>query len=151
MKKQRGGLKLKDSSKKGFKAVYDMINSPSGSLNLLTYKSLKGFMIFLNVSSSDSEYLTLNGGQFTKPVTSFILKFAVITPNNDEALPDYKGVQKSSESKESYFEEAKLQQSIWKSSISGGRPEICPAVANFCLFNNDNSKGLLQFLQGKTV
>ena len=40
MRKQRGGLKLKNSSKKGFKAVYDMINSSSGSLNLLTYKKL---------------------------------------------------------------------------------------------------------------
>jgi hypothetical protein len=96
MGKQRGGLKLKNSSKKGFKAVYDMINSPSGSLKLLTYKSLKGFMIFLTVSDSDSEYLTLNGTQFTKPVTSFILKFAVITPINDDTLPNYKGVEKSS-------------------------------------------------------
>ena len=151
MRKQRGGLKLKNSSKKGFKAVYDMINSSSGSLNLLTYKSLKGFMIFLNVSDSDSEYLTLNGTQFTKPVTSFILKFAVITPTNDDTLPNYKGVEKSSESKDSYFEEAKLQQGIWKQSITGGRPEICPPVANFSLFDNNNSKSLLQFLQSKTT
>ena len=90
MSKQFGGLKLKNSSKTGFKAVYDMINSSSGTVNLLTYKSLKGFMFILNVSAGDSEYLTLNGTQFTKPVTSFILKFAVITPRNDESLDGYK-------------------------------------------------------------
>ena len=94
MSKQFGGLKLKNSSKTGFKtgfkAVYDMINSPSGTVNLLTYKSLKGFMFVLNVSEADSEYLTLNGTQFTKLVTSFILKFAVITPHNDESLDIYK-------------------------------------------------------------
>ncbi len=72
MSTQFGGLKLKNSSKSGIKAVYDMINSSSGSINLLTYKSLKGFMFVLNVSTDDSEYLTLNGTQFTKPVTSFI-------------------------------------------------------------------------------
>lgn len=150
MKIQIGGLKLKNPSKRGFEAVYDMINSESGRLNLLTYKSLKGFMITLDVNENDSEYLTLNGNKFTKPVTSFILKFAIITPNNDETLPNYKEREKSSESKDSYFEEAKLQQHIWKNSIVGGRPEICPPVANFSLFDNDNSKRLLQFLQLKT-
>ena len=38
-----------------------MINSRSGTVNLLTYKSLKGFMFVLNVTEDDSEYLTLNG------------------------------------------------------------------------------------------
>ena len=151
MSKQFGGLKLKNSSKTGFKAVYDMINSPSGTVNLLTYKSLKGFMFVLNVSEDDSEYLTLNGTKFTKPVTSFILKFAVITPRNDEALDIYKGRDKASESKDSYFEEAKLQQQIWKSSITGGRPELCPPVANFSLFNNKNSKDLMAFFQTRTT
>ena len=153
MKKQNGGLKLKNSGKTGFKPVYDMINSLSGRLDLLTYKSLKGFMISLDVASEDSEYMSLNTNRqkFTKVVTSFILKFAIITLNNDEALPPYKGINKSSESKDSYFDEAKLQQLIWKKSIIGGRPEICPPVANFSLFDNDNSKELLRFLQGKTT
>jgi hypothetical protein len=151
MKIQKGGLKLKNPSKIGFNAVYDMINSNSGRLKLFTYNSLKGFMITLEVNEADSEYLTLNGTQFTKPVTSFILKFAIITPYDNEKLPPYNGVEKASESQDSYFEEAKLQQRIWKTSISGGREEICPPVANFSLFDNDNAKSLLQFLQGKTI
>jgi len=151
MSKQKGGLKLKNSSKRGFTPIYDMINSPSCSINLLTYKSLKGFMIYIDVSEDDSEYFSIQGGKFTKLVTSFLLKFAVITPNNDEGLPTFKTIGKSSESKKSYFEEAKLQQKIWKNSISGGRPEICPPVANFSLFENNDSIDLLAFLQSKTT
>jgi hypothetical protein len=151
MKKQNGGLKLAHPSKQGFQAVYDMINSSSGRLKLLTYESLKGFMITLDVDPDDSEYLALDGNRFTKKVTSFILKFAVITPDNDTNLPVYNRINKLSETKDSFFDEAKLQQHIWKKSISGGRPEICPPVANFSLFDNNNSKELLTFLKGKTT
>ena len=150
---QLGGLKLKNPSKGGFKAVYDMMNSSSGKLKLLTYNSLKGFMFILDVSDDHSEYFTLNESlsKFDKPVTSFILKFAVITPKNDESLDIYRHIKKSSESIESYFDEAKLQQQIWKNSIMGKRPEICPPVANFCVFDNINSKELMIFLQSKTT
>lgn len=148
---QIGGLKLKDNTKKGFLPVFDMINKQSCVLKLLTYKSLKGFMISLDISPQETEYLGLSGNQFTKPITSFILKFAVISLKNDESLPPYRDIEKSSESKESYYEEAKLQQNIWKKSITGGRPEICPPVANFSLFDNENSKELCRFLQGKTT
>jgi hypothetical protein len=151
MKIQNGGLKLKSPEKDGFNPIYDMINSNSGRLQVFTYNSLKGFMITLEVNEADSEYLTLNGNKFMNPVTSFILKFAIITPKDNENLPDYNRARKASESRNSYFEEAKLQQRIWKTSISGGREEICPPVANFSLFDNDNAKNLLQFLQGKTI
>ena len=108
MHKQNGGLKKKYPEKKGFKSVFDMINSASANITLLTYKSLKGFMIRLDVSQEDSEYLTLSGSKFTKPVTSFILKFAVVAKENDTDLPKYKDVEKSSESKNSFFDEAKF-------------------------------------------
>lgn len=146
MRNQKGGLKLKDPTKQGFKAIYDMINSPSGVLKLLTFSSLKGFIITLDVSPDDSEYLKLTGSKFTEPETSFLLKFAVITPRNNENLGVYKTIDKASESQDSFFEEAKLQQKIWKKSIQGGRPAICPPVANFSLFDNINSKNILQYL-----
>jgi hypothetical protein len=152
MNLQIGGLKLKDKNKKGFLPIFDMVNKPTCVLDVLTYESLKGFMVSLNISPEETEYLGLSDqNQFTKPITSFILKFAVITKNNDDSLPEYKDIEKSSESKESYYEEAKLQQNIWKKSITGGRPEICPPVANFSLFDNDNSKELCTFFQEKTT
>jgi hypothetical protein len=147
MKNQKGGLKLKHPEKKGFQPIFDMMQSASAKISLLTYSSLKGFMIVLDVSPEDSEYVTLSGTRFTQPVTSFILKFAVITPSNDENLDPYKGVDKSSESSESYFEEAKLQQTIWKKSIRGARPELCPPVANFSIFDKDNSEKLVDYFK----
>lgn len=149
---QLGGLKLIHTEKTGFIPITDMIKKPGSKLSLLTYKSLKGFMISLDVSAGESEYLGLTSNYiFKKPITSFILKFAVIAPNNDTGLPVYEGISKSSESMDSYYEEAKLQQTIWIKSISGGRPEICPPVANFSLFHNHNSINLCQFFQSKTV
>lgn len=151
----KGGLKLKDPSKTGFNAIYEMLNRPSAVLKLMTYSSLKGFIVTLDVDPSDSEYLNVDvNGRFTDPVTSFLLKFAVITPQNDTSLETFVGPRgtkdKASESADSYFEEAKLQNKIWKKSIAGGRPEICPPIANFSLFNVRNSKLLLQFLYSKS-
>jgi hypothetical protein len=145
--KQNGGLKLKNPQKYigkiEFTPIMDMINNPSSVLDVLTYKSLKGFMITLDISPEETEYLGLDiYYKFTKPITSFILKFAVITENNDEELPIYRNINKSSESERSFHDEAKLQQNIWRKSISGGRPEVCPPVANFSLFDNTNSNEL---------
>jgi hypothetical protein len=149
---QFGGLKLKNPSKTGFTPIVDMINSDGAVLRLLTYKSLKGFMITLDVTEDNSEYLGLNSRyRFKNPVTSFILKFAVTASRNDTRLPIYNRINKLSESMDSYYEEAKLQQTIWIKSISGGRPEMCPPVANFSLFDNPNSISLCQFFQSKTV
>jgi hypothetical protein len=145
MATQNGGLKLINPKKTDFQPIYDMITR--GELQLLTYASLKGFIFTLTVSKTDSEYLTFSGTKFIKPVTSFILKLAVITPKNNTPLDDYKDRYKYSESTRSYIEEAQLQQQIWKSSIIGNKPEICPSVANFSLFDNNNSKKLLAFLQ----
>ena len=147
---QLGGLKKKDSTKTGFQPIVDMINSSSGQLTLLTYASLKGFMIQLDVNEEDSEYFGLKNKKFTKPITSYILKFAVITPYNDKGLDSFKNVKKASESPSSYYEEAKLQQKIWINSIIGGKQQICPPVADFFLFDTDNSKNLCIFFQSKT-
>ena len=151
MNVQFGGLKLKDTNKTGFTPIIDMINKPSSQMKVLTYSSLKGFMITLDVSEDDTEYFGLKNGRFEKPVTSYLLKFAVISPNNDEKIPSYKNVKKATESQESFYEEAKLQQNIWTKSISGGRPELCPPVANFSLFDNNNSKNLCVFFKNKSV
>lgn len=149
---QSGGLKLKNKQKTGFIPIYDMINSPGSRVTLLTASSLKGFMVKLDVLEEHSEYLNLGkGNKFNTPVTSFILKFAVITDRPDTRLPRYLGKSKSSESEESYFEEAKLQQKIWKKSIIGGGEVICPSVANLCFFDPMDSVHLIRFFQSKPL
>jgi len=150
MNEQTGGLKLKNVEKRGFTPVYDMADKDSSTVSLLTANSLKGFMFNLNVDEANSEYLTLNGTQFTSVVTRFILKFVVITGKPNFYLGDYNGIRKSSESINTFFEEAKLQQYIWKQSITGGGPAICPSVANLSMFDTINSARLLWFFFRKT-
>ncbi len=148
-----GGTKKTDETKKGFDPLFSMINNSSSKLSVLTVDSLKGFMIRLSVNSKDSVYKSLNkqNSRFTKPVTEYILKFVVITDKNDTHLPNYKDLDKSSESMDSFFDEAKLQQHIWSKSITGGRPPICPPVVNFSIFDNTNSTKLLNFLIQKSI
>lgn len=136
MKKQSGGLKLKDPSKTGFQPILDMMKRPSARLGVLAYASLKGFMLNLEVDPDDSEYYQLINGSFSTPVTSFIMKLTILTPGYGHRLPDFgKNVKKKSETALSYFEEAKLQQMIWKRSVESGHPEICPSIGNFSMFN----------------
>ena len=87
-------------------------------------------MFSLNVNPEYSEYRTLNytNSKFTQEVTKFILKIVVIAPQNDTQLNPFNRVKKSSESLDSFFDEAKMQQNLWKKSITGGRSAICPPI-----------------------
>ena len=152
MDNQTGGAKLmKDAiGSPGFTPVYDMVMHESSKLSVLTTNSLKGFMINLTVDSTESKYLNLRGMRFTKPVTNFILKFVILRGKEDFTdLEPYKGIHKSFETPESFFEEAKFQQDIWKRSIIGGRPAICPSVANLSMFDTINSANLIWFFLRK--
>ena len=149
----RGGLKLKRRHETGFIAIYNMLNRPGSTLKLLTYTSLKGFIFTVTVAKDeDGGYLDYDGNKFKKDVTSYLLKIAVISSINDGYLPTYRGVTKRTESEESYFDEAIMQQTVWKKSIStGGKSPICPPVANLSLFGNSDSEELLSFLISKTI
>ena len=155
---QNGGSKKINPKKTGVTPVRDMINSPGATLEMMTCGSLKGFMFILNVRPDHSEYSGLdgNGTQFRIPITSFIVKLA-ITSTSEESLPTYVDIKKpqgnldreigkATETQVSFFEEAKLQQRIWKTSITGGREEICPPISNLTLFNNADASRFLNFL-----
>ena len=139
MDNQSGGVKRKadDMDSPGFTRIYNMVNAANSKLDVLNTGSLKGFMSNLTVDKEDSEYLNLRGKRFTEPVTNFILKFVILTDIPGRDLGYYNGKHKSSESRESFFNEAKLQQHIWKTSIAAGRPAICPSVANLSMFTTN--------------
>ena len=154
----KGGLKLVLSDRSiynvGFSPIYDMLMNKGSKLTLLTASSLKGFIFILDVPEKASRYLDLNNNNtdFTKIVTSFILKFTITASSNDTFLDVFqtkdennKKIYKNkySESRNSFYEEAKIQQSVWKDSIRGGKKEICPSVANFSLLDINNSNTLL--------
>ena len=163
-KKQLGGLKLKlkkspDLDEK-FAPVFDMILEPSSTINLLTASSLVGFMFTLNVPNNP-RYNDLRYKQ-QKSVTSYILKFAIITSSGRPLISSYievnrdgtnkispsgniMDVNKESETERSFFDEAKTQQNIWFKTITTAT-EISPSVANLSFLNNDNALLLLEYI-----
>jgi len=155
MPTQSGGLKLNPhkgyTPGSGFQPVMDMLSSPGSKLSLLTYSSLYGFMFVLDVPKEDSNYIGLNSTYtiFNKTITSFILKFTVITDKSVKLTPFHRN-QKMSETKPSFESEASIQQTAWERSVVGGREEICPSVANLGFFDNNESKLLLRGLHHKT-
>ncbi len=140
---KKGGAKSRYPDKKGFQAVYDMLASPNSTLSILTTSSLKGFMLKLDVIDGEAAYRT----DSNIPITSYILKFVVISNENiSERLESYNNKTKESEKHNDFIEEAKLQQSIWMSSIEQIQHEICPSVANLAIFDNNGARILLDDL-----
>jgi hypothetical protein len=108
-------------------------------------------MFEMTVDPEHSEFSNPGGER----ITSFIVKLAVTSEQNDEYLDDYVPVNhgtpvgKSTESEESYFQEAKIQQDVWMSTVVGSRLPISPPIVSFSLFNNENGKNFLTFLNYK--
>lgn len=132
--------------------IRNMLNSPESTIEMLTCGSAKGFMFEMTVDRAHSEFSNPGGQR----ITSFIVKLAVTSQQNDEELDDYVPVNrggtpvgKSTESEESYFQEAKIQQDVWMSTVVGSRLPISPPIVSFSLFNNENGKNFLTFLNYK--
>jgi len=129
-----------------------MLNSQGSTIEMLTCGSAKGFMFEMTVDPGHSEFSNPGGER----ITSFIVKLAVTSQQNDEDLDDYvplnRGgtpVGKSTESEESYFQEAKIQQDVWMTTVVGSRLPISPPIVSFSLFDNENGKNFLTFLNYK--
>jgi hypothetical protein len=133
--------------------IRNMLNSPMASIEMLTCGSAKGFMFEMTVLPEHSAFY--NPGERTDPITSFIVKLAVTSQQNDEDLGVYvpinngTPVEKSTETAESYFQEAKLQQDVWMKTVAGNRLPISPPIVSFSLFDNQNGRNFLTFLNYK--
>lgn len=154
-KTQTGGVKLRPGNRPGFAPVMEMIQNPNSELKLLSHTSAYGCMFELIVPSLETKYLALNKKQnkFTVAVTNFILKIVIIPDDNASELFIIRGpsrmtdgTTKRFEKKYRFLKEVQTQQEIWLTSITGGKPDICPSVANFALLDNDNSQILLNYL-----
>jgi len=152
MKYIRGGLKLKDETKKGFTPVYDMLNRENSLLYDLNMDSRMGFLFTLDVQPENSEYLGIIGNDFTGIITKYVLKFSVLSDEEGDPLEEkhpFRFIEKHTDTEQNMFYESKIQMSAWLESIEGGKPEICPSVANFSIFDNKESQSLLHFLINK--
>lgn len=160
---QYGGMKRrphasptsgKKKPKEMMQAIQDMIASPGATLEVLTCSSLKGFMFTLTVQPEHSEFLKQGpgGGKFIVPETEFIIKFCIAS-DNEYGITAYKfpptskkpedKVSKETESVDGFFEEAKLQQAIWRNSVGAGKEPLCPPVAAFQILQHARVTGFL--------
>jgi serine/threonine protein kinase len=132
---QKGGGKKKNKEKTGFTPVEDMIKSPDTTFDVLTADSLFGFMVTMEVSRENAEYLgrSRGGVKLNNPITQYLLKISVIDVTRHYLEPivlDGRGHNKSSESATDFCKEAMLQQRLWLESIVGGKVPVCPDVYN---------------------
>lgn len=170
---QHGGLKQrkyrspssgKKEAKPMLKAIEDMLDSPNATFEVLTCSSLKGFMFTLTVTPDHSEFVKQSrpGGKFDELETEFIVKFC-ITSNGEYGIDEYKfpqkvkkekWISKETESAQGFLEEAKLQQNIWKNSVSARKEPLCPSVAAFGILRHQTALAFLssfsQTTSGKT-
>lgn len=81
-----GGLKSK--FKPGFDNVLDMLKSKSAKISCLSYDSLYGFILRLDVDETDSKYQNLDShNDFSEPQTNFIIKLSLVHADHDTSLP----------------------------------------------------------------
>ena len=164
-RKVKGGLKQKNPELTSWQAVYKMISNPASTLTKIAYSSLKGFIFKLDVppSPENSEFFGLNssGTDFNVPIYSLIFKFAIISKNGDEELPEFSfpgelyddGTQayynKATENLNDFKIESNIQQSIYLKTINPSGKPICLAVADFSYFNRASAGTLLGQLRAK--
>ena len=142
---QEGGVKLKDPSKTGFIPIYDMMISPGARVQLISDSSLKSFVFQLDVAEEYAEYNDFVDGSFSKPVTSYILKLVIMSPQLDASqqiiIPRYMSTDgkehlKEIEKSTSLYKEASLQQYVWKESVAKLQEEVCPPIANLSILEH---------------
>ena len=155
--------------------IIDMLNSAGASLSLIAYTSAKGFIFNLDVTEGNSAYLgySRSANTFTEEVRSICLKLVVIyndpTDPNDPELgadiplakfrnfgydpnPDIGNgfdemIDKTTESKKTFFDEAKNQQQAWRTSIVNNPIQVCPAICNLSLLDNGGSRIFLNLMK----
>jgi len=142
----KGGLILTEPELTGFTPVLHMIKNCE-ELSLTSIESLSGIIFILKVKPENSKYTNFKSVNNAQPITNFIIKMAVITDDQNRYMLG--GIPKSTEQKENFFQEAQLQQQIWMNCIQGGKREFVPGVANFALFDNNNSKNMLDCMFNK--
>ena len=170
----KGGVKLKQKYSAGDKIrpIIDMLQSGGANLSLIAYTSAKGFVFRLDVQRGESAYLGFNmqSNTFTDEVLSLCLKLVVVyspdpnDPNVGEGEPieDFDNfghpgngfgqqIDKSTESKQSLFDEARYQQQAWKTSIYQNGIEVCPPVCDLALLENNTSSENLLDLLGRVI
>lgn len=125
-------------------AIIDMITN-AYKIDCIAYHSLKGYIFKINTNTT---YFSASSKGYTsqgKPINTFLLKIVVLSDDNvsiKKLLP-YNSVKKETESLNSFFNEARIQQEIYKATRNKSNAPICPAVMSFFYASNKASKYIL--------
>jgi hypothetical protein len=145
----QGGAILKTPSISRCQAIVNMTGEASSKLDLLTYRSNKGFIFTLDVADQTKALFKYWNYLSEPDIQDYLIKLVIVTQYNDDPLPAFNGIDKSSESMDSFFREAKIQSRVWELSTLSSRPNFTPCVIDFSLFNRDNGSRFLGLLKSK--
>lgn len=161
-----GGMVTKIKNENSFRSLMRMIKNPSCKITCCSYSSLKGFVFKLHIDkptldNCDTEFFGMNDSNtsFNLPVDTLIVKMAIIK-NESAQLTDYLAVngesfEKASETLDSFKNEANIQSTIYKKTLSNssgmsGDP-VCPAMADFSLLEPYTAVKFLDAVKIKCV
>jgi len=147
----QGGALLMDPSISRCQAIVNMVSDTRSNLSLLTYKSLKGFIFKLDVNDLNKCLFRYWRYLQEPKIQDYLIKLVIITKDNDEDLPEFRKRDKSSESMNSFMNEAKIQARIWELSTLSSTPNFSPSVIDFSLFENPIGTHFLTFLKTKVA
>ena len=138
-----------DYEGKGFDNFLEMWSESTSSISKVTFSSLKGFVLKMNIGVNKARYANLNDKttNFDKIVTEYIIKFALLSEHGSDSLPRFadggRTFKKETESPHSYHFECETQQKIWVKSTMLKNP-LCPSVCEFAIFDNNNAKKIVK-------
>ena len=161
-----GGMVTKIKNENSFRSLMRMIKNQSCKITCCSYSSLKGFVFKLHIDkptldNCDTEFFGMNDSNtsFNLPVDTLIVKMAIIE-NEPGMLTDYvaingKKIDKASETLDSFKNEANIQSTIYKKTLSNssgmsGDP-VCPAMADFSLLEPYTAVKFLDAVKTKCV
>jgi hypothetical protein len=125
-------------------AIIDMIINAS-KIDCIAYHSLKGYIFKINTETTYFSRSSVGGEGQGKPINTFLLKIVVLSDDNVsiKKLPPYNSVKKETESLNSFFNEARIQQEIYKATRNTSNAPICPAVMSFFYASIKSSSDIL--------
>jgi len=129
-------------------AVIDMIIN-STFIDCIAYHSLKGFIFKIETKKPYflRSYKSTGTGDIGRyqPISTFLIKMVILS-NDDtkiDKLPAFENTKKESETVSNLFNEAKIQQDIYRNTLNKTEIPVCPAVMSFFHMSNLASMNLL--------
>jgi len=145
--KMKGGIFNADDSLSIMQSIEKMINTQGADLEVISYSSLSGFILKLDVPRNPKNTNLYHFNE--KPVYSIIFKLALIseTPLYNYYTNIYgKEYRKKKEKKQDYTKEYEIQNKIYLDTLNLNRINICPSVIDLNFLNRRSATKFINSL-----